>query len=268
MFSHHTEKLTVTIKPAAEFISTPREAQRSWWLHRAEELVDDLMHLDHLGPGLITGSDRPAIASEWRDSDAHYAVGELIIEGQQVMQGWETPLMHAMAGQVAGGGGDILEIGFGMGISATHMLNLGLRSYTVLEANQNVAQAFTSLQQQFPSTETKLILGPWQETLPTLGRYDGIFFDTYPANEEEYLDYVIGDVTYAAHFFPHAAAHLRPDGVFSYYSNEIDSLSRRHQRKLLEHFRSFSVEVVRDLRPPEDCNYWWSDSMAVVRAVK
>ena len=269
MFRHRSAKLSVIVEPADDFMRTPRESQRSWLLHRAgEELVDDLVHLDGLSADLVTGSDRPAIAGGWQDSDAHYAADELIIEGQQVMQDWEAPLMRAMATHVAAGGGDVLEIGFGMGISATFMQEFGIRSYTVLEANENVAQAFADWQNRFPDAKTTLVLGPWQQTLPALGLYDGIFFDTYPADENEYMEYVVDDVTFAAHFFPHAAAHLRPGGVFSYYSNEIDSLSRRHQRRLLEHFSSFAVEVVRGLEPPEDCHYWWSNSMAVVRAVK
>jgi guanidinoacetate N-methyltransferase len=269
VFRHRSAELAVTVEPADAFIRTPRPAQREWWLQRAgEELVDELTHLDRLSTNMVTGSDRPAIAGGWRDSDAHYAADELIIEGQQVMQDWEAPLMRAMAAQVAAGGGDILEIGFGMGISATYMQDIGIRSYTVLEANEDVAQAFADWQKTVPEADTKLILGPWQETLPALGLYDGIFFDTYPADETEYMQYVVEDVTFAAHFFAHAAAHLRPGGVFSYYSNEIDSLSRRHQRRLLEHFSGFSVEVVRGLVPPDDCTYWWSNSMAVVRAVR
>lgn len=269
MFRHHSAELTVTIEPADNFMRTPSPAQRVWFLYRAgDELVDDLKHLDLLSPGLVPGSDRPEMGGRWQDSDARYSADELMIEGQQVMQDWEAPLMRAMAVHVAAAGGDVLEIGFGMGISATFMQQFGVRSYTVLEANEDVAQRFKGWQRDFPDAKTSLILGRWQETLPTLGLYDGIFFDTYPANEGEYMDYVVSDVTFAAHFFPHAAAHLRSGGVFSYYSNEIDSLSRRHQRRLLEHFSSFSVEVVRGLTPPEDCNYWWNNSMTVVRAVK
>ena len=36
----------------------------------------------------------------------------------EVMMNWEDPLMSASAAYVCEGGGDILEIGFGMGISA------------------------------------------------------------------------------------------------------------------------------------------------------
>jgi guanidinoacetate N-methyltransferase len=37
---------------------------------------------------------------------------------------------------------------------------------------------------------------------------------------------------------------------------------------LFEHFSSVGVSLVRDLQPPADCQYWWADSMAVVKAIK
>ena len=40
---------------------------------------------------------------------------------ETVMHAWETPIMHRMAEWVCEDGGDIIEFGFGMGISATHI---------------------------------------------------------------------------------------------------------------------------------------------------
>ena len=51
--------------------------------------------------------------------EKHRLVDTLLKE--EVMHDWETPIMHRMAEFVCEEGGDIIEFGFGMGISATHM---------------------------------------------------------------------------------------------------------------------------------------------------
>ena len=82
------------------------------------------------------------------------------------------------------------------------------------------------------------------------------------------MKYVQESITFAEHFFPYASSHLNPGGSFTYFSNEIDSLSREHQRLLLKHFSSFSVHVV-TLNMPEDVkDIWWANSIVVVKAIK
>jgi guanidinoacetate N-methyltransferase len=184
------------------------------------------------------------------------------------MQEWERPLMKAMAEVTAGTHGDVLEIGFGMGISATYIQKCGVRSHTIVECNAGVAQVFSAWKRQYPEQDIRLIAGKWQDVTDQLGNYDGVFFDAYPLSEEDFIEHVINDVTFAEHFFSAASKCLRPGGVFTYYSNEIDSFSRTHQRRLLKFFKSFSLSVVEKLSPPPDCNYWWADSMVVVKAVK
>jgi hypothetical protein len=72
----------------------------------------------------------------------------------------------------------------------------------------------------------------------------------------------------AEDIFPIAAKCLRKGGIFTWYTNEIDSFSRRHQRLALKYFSSITLQVVKPLSPPEDCHYWWSDAMVAVKAVK
>ena len=82
------------------------------------------------------------------------------------------------------------------------------------------------------------------------------------------MKYVHGRATFAEHFFETASEHLRPGGVFTYFSNEIDSLGRGHQRALFKHFSSFSLKMIH-LELPDDINdTWWADSMVIVKAVK
>lgn len=252
-----------------EFIKPPQASQRNWVLTRAmEELAADLEALDAITKRFVDGSERKRIVENWAESQAKYDDTQLIIDGQQVMQDWERPYMEAMSKVVTETHGDVLEVGFGMAISATYIEAMGVKSYTVIEANDGVRSEFEKWKARYPGRDIRLVPGKWQDVIDDLGQFDGIFFDTYPLSEEEFTKYVVEDCTFAEHFFEPAARHLRDGGIFTYYSNEIDSMSRRHQRALFELFREVSMSVCKPLFPPEDCNYWWADSMIVTKCIK
>ncbi|HEX7333138.1 MAG TPA: amino acid adenylation domain-containing protein [Pyrinomonadaceae bacterium] len=262
--------VSVTLKDD-NFISPPRESQRSWLLRRAlNEFADDLVALDEASKRMVSGSARVHLQEEWKGSGAKYDDTQLIIQGQQVMQDWEHPLMKAMAEIVTESHGDILELGFGMAISATYIQQFGCRSYTVIEANEGVVEHFKKWKEQFPGRDINIIHSRWHDAVDKLEAesFDGIFFDTVPTDEEEYMREVIDNVVMAEDIFPAASRLLRKGGIFTWYTNEIDSFSRRHQRLALKYFSSVAVSVVKGLAPPEDCHYWWSDSMVAVKAVK
>ena len=252
-----------------QFISPPTAGQQNLVIGRAlEEMADDLEHLDRISKRFVSSSPRPAMQAGGADRESDYDESRLTIQGQHVMQNWEVPYMTAMAEVVSAAGGDVLEVGFGMGISADVIQQCGVRSHTIIEVNQGVQEHFDQWRGGYPERDIRLEIGRWQDVIDDLGEFDGIFFDTYPMTEEEYARYVIQDVTFANHFFDAAHRHLRDGGVLTYFSLEVDSVSRRHQRRLFELFDRVSLRVVRDLQPPEDCNYWWSDSMVVIEATK
>jgi guanidinoacetate N-methyltransferase len=260
--------ISVEIKDKA-FISPPQPSQQNWLIARAlEELADELEHLDTIAKQFISGSERKKIQAQWAESQAQYAASQLLIDEQQVMQEWERPYMEAMAEAATETHGDLLEVGFGMGISAAYIQAFGVRSHTIIECNKDVQLKFLEWSRHYADRDVRLVKGRWQDTIAALGAFDSIFFDTYPLSEAEFNQFVLEDVTFAAHFFATAAAHLRKGGSFTYYSNEIDTVSRRHQRCLLQHFNSVSMRVIRPLFPPPDCNYWWAQSMVLVRAIK
>jgi guanidinoacetate N-methyltransferase len=252
-----------------DFISPPDPAQKNWVITRAiEELADDLLHLDQASKRFVEGSKRKQIQEEWARSQAKYEDSQLIIDGQQVMQNWERPYMEAMARAATETHGDVLEVGFGMGISASYIQAFGVKSHTIIECNEDVKKQFEAWRVKYPGRKISLAFGKWQDVIDKLPTFDSVFFDTYPLSEEEFMEYVIKDVAFAAHFFEAAARHLEKGGVFTYYSNEIDSVSRRHQRRLFEYFESVTFSVVHPLFPPKDCQYWWADSIVLVRAIK
>jgi predicted O-methyltransferase YrrM len=255
-----TENFEIVLEVKSEdFIRPPRDAQRNSILNNAlNEFSDNLQALDKLAVRFVPG--KLQIALEDRT--------QKILTDEEIMEEWQIPLMQAMAEVVTETHGEILEIGFGYGVSATLIQEQGVRSHTMIECNDDVVKKFFEWKELFKENKIDLVHGLWQDTIDELGLFDGIFFHTYPLNEEEYMKYVHGRATFAEHFFETAAKHLHPGGVLTYFSNEIDSLGRGHQRALFKHFSSVTLKVI-NLELPDDINdTWWADSMVIVKAVK
>ena len=95
----------------------------------------------------------------------------------EVMMDWEDTIMSASAAYVCEGGGDILEIGFGMGISATYIQSHTINSHTIIENHPQIitkAQAWAA-----DKSNVTIIEGSWFDIKDTLSTYDGLFYDTW-----------------------------------------------------------------------------------------
>ncbi len=242
------------------FIRPPREAQRNWLLNRAvAEFNDDLNALDEIAKRFVTGSE----TVDHRD----HGVEQL--EEQEIMEDWQIPVMQAMASIVTEAHGDVLEVGFGRGVSSNLIQDGGVKSHTIIECNDHIMNNLHTWKDQRPGQDIRPVHGMWQDVTDQLEEYDGIFFHTYPLNDDEHEEYVVKSTTFAEHFFPTAAKHLRPGGVFTYLTNEIDSFSREHQRLVFKYFDSFTLKIVDGLELPEYCiDTLWADSMVVIKAIK
>ena len=255
-----TENFDIVLEIKSEdFIRPPRDSQRNALLNNAlSEFSENLQALDKLAARFVRGEAQISLDDRTQK----------ILSDDEIMEEWQIPLMQAMAEVVTESGSHILEVGFGRGVSATMIQEQNVLSHTIIECNDSVVERFVEWKESFKDKKINLVHGLWQDTIDDLGLFDGIFFHTYPLNEEEYMRNVHGRATFAEHFFETAAKHLHPGGVFTYFSNEIDSLGRGHQRALLKHFSSFSLKVI-DLELPDDINdTWWADSMVIVKAVK
>ncbi len=107
-------------------------------------------------------------------NEIYYSYGDLKFE---VMMDWEDSLMSASAAYVCEGGGDILEIGFGMGISAGYMHSHSIASHTIIENHPDVilkAQEWAN-----NKSNVTIITGSWYDIKDNLSTYDGIFYDTF-----------------------------------------------------------------------------------------
>ena len=242
------------------FIRPPREAQRNWLLNRAlNEFADDLHNLDDISSRFVGGSDEVLLEDRT----------QAVLDDQSIMEDWQIPVVRAMAKAVTESHGDILEVGFGRGVSSTCIQEEGARSHTIIECNDAIVADFERWRRRYPDEDIRLVHGRWQDVVDRLEQYDGVLFHTYPLNEQEFLEYVVQSVTFAEHFFPTAAEHLRPGGVFTYLTNESESLSRGHQRLVLRYFGSFTLSRIGPLALPADSkDDLWADSMVVIKAIK
>ena len=93
------------------------------------------------------------------------------------MMDWEAPIMSASAAYICQNGGDILEIGFGMGISAGYIQSHSINSHTIIENHPDVipkAQAWAS-----GKSNVTIVTGSWYDVKNDLSTYDGLFYDTW-----------------------------------------------------------------------------------------
>jgi amino acid adenylation domain-containing protein len=270
LLTRESPQVSVSLRVAEGFVNPPSPSQRNWILRRSlDELVDDIVHMHGVSRRFVSGSQRVPISGDWQRSHAHFAHSELIVEGQQVMQDWERPLMKEMAKiATTTARGHVLEIGFGMGISATYIQERGVASHTIVECNGDVVRALVKWRKGYPQRDVRIVQGRWQDVVAGLGSFDSVLFDAYPMSEAEFTEHVIEQITFAESFFQTAFDCLRAGGVFTYYTNEIDSFSRKHQRALFKYFDSVTLKVIGPLHPPQTSHYWWADSMVAVCATK
>ena len=252
--------ITVQIKNE-DFIRPPRDSQRNWLLNKAlAEFAQDLGALHESAAGFVPGADTGLLSGDRTQTE---------LADEEIMEDWQRPIMQAMADIVTETRGDVLEIGFGRGVASTMIQERGVRSHTIIKCNDSIVRRFEAWRDQYPGADIRIVHGLWQDVLDDLGRFNAIFFHTYPLNESELVEQIVESTTFADHFFPHAAAHLEHGGVFTYLSNEVDSLSRQHQRLLFRHFSSIEIRIIESLQIPADVrDAWWSDSMAAVKAVR
>ena len=252
---HKNFDLQLEIKKQ-DFIGPPREAQRHWLLNKMmSEFVDDLVELDAVAEQFVPGTD------EGVDLDR----GSAMLDDRDIMEDWQIVLMEAMVAEIVEEGGGILEVGFGRGIAADMIQQKGAGNHVIIECNPHVLRRFDEWVIGYPDQRIEIVPGKWEDTIASLGKFDGILFHTYPLSENEVIERVHQAATFAEHFFDVAIQHLNLGGKFTYVTNERNSLSRGHQRALLNRFSRVNLRLLRELLLPPDTRdaLWWDQTVVV-----
>ena len=98
-------------------------------------------------------------------------------QGAEVMMSWEAPIMEKSAEFICHNSGDVLEIGFGMGICSDYIQEQKPKSHTIVEVHPQVLEKLYTWAED--KENINIVSGDWCANLAQLGTYDGIYFDTY-----------------------------------------------------------------------------------------
>ena len=96
--------------------------------------------------------------------------------GMEVMMSWEAPIMEKSAEYICQSKGDVLEIGFGMGICADYIQAQGVNSHTIVEIHPQIIDKLKVWAED--KSNVTIVEGDWY-SVEGLSTYDGIFLDTY-----------------------------------------------------------------------------------------
>ena len=141
--------------------------------------------------------------------------------GAEVMMDWEAIIMEKSAEYICHNSGDVLEIGFGMGICSDYIQAQGVNSHTIVEIHPQIIEKLKVWAED--KSNITIIEGDWND-VNGLSTYDGIFIDTY------------GDDNWNS--FKSFALNKAKDGAKITYWNNFDSENNEHS------FDSISFESI------------------------
>eukprot|EP00928_Gymnodinium_smaydae_P068457 TRINITY_DN515_c0_g1_i1.p1 TRINITY_DN515_c0_g1~~TRINITY_DN515_c0_g1_i1.p1 ORF type:complete len:279 (+),score=59.73 TRINITY_DN515_c0_g1_i1:68-838(+) len=204
----------------------------------------------------------PEMMKTWQEQPVSVDDKYLKIMGHPVMEAWETPYMHRLAEIATSKGGKVLELGFGMAISATAIQSHPIAEHHIIEANNQQVERAKKWAETTAKSKVEILHGFSWDVSPTLadGTYDGILYDTYPLKEgaacKHHLD-----------FISEAARLLKPGGIFTYFCNEDVDITAE-ERTMLED-AGFDVTTEQCPVPtPEDCQYWRAKTIVAPICIK
>lgn len=140
-----------------------------------------------------TYNPQDSIFSKGLNHNLEYGIDELGNEilvkntsqgNEQVMMEWEIPYMQACIDELYPEG-DVLEVGFGMGYSASTIQEYKPKSHTIIECHPTVLKEAKKWRKEYPDSDIRIIEGTWQENFEKLGIFDQIFFDDHGLRVDE-----------------------------------------------------------------------------------
>lgn len=174
----------------------------------------------------------------------------------QVMMEWEKPYMETCI-ELLKPSGKVLEIGFGLGYSATKICTYEeVTEYNVIECSPVVWEKFETWKQEQqhkrPDLKINIIKGRWQDIMDILEIYNSVFFDDY--TYETTIDSIERFQTFCKEII---LRHSKIGTRLSVYSTTNNFEIYKKMDFLNVEVHTFPINI------PEYCNYARGDKMYI-----
>ena len=128
-------------------------------------------------------------------------------DGKAIMMDWETSWMEDTAKIICKKGGNILNIGHGMGIVDNFIQSHSPNTHTIIEPHIDVLDQMKK-NGWFSIPNVRVLQSKWQDCINNIGPFDGIYIDTWgPQNDQSLI----------THLIPSLHRLLKVGGVFSWW---------------------------------------------------
>ncbi|AXI61430.1 hypothetical protein DLD99_13435 [Pseudomonas kribbensis] len=135
--------------------------------------------------------------TDYLEAEALYSEQSLRIGESYVMHEWERPLIRRMVDDLALTHKDeVLEVGFGMGISATMIQQALPARHTIVEPHPTVLQR--AREWKSGRLGVQLVPGYWQSLEGTHKRFSAIFFDPFSDDMGSVIEENLGFIKFAS----------------------------------------------------------------------
>tara|TARA_Y100000389_G_C17387388_1_gene477847 strand:+ start:541 stop:1167 length:627 start_codon:yes stop_codon:yes gene_type:complete len=174
------------------------------------------------------------INPDYHNEKLTYTDDNLLLDsnGSAIMMGWEKNIMKYSAFEVCKNGGDILNIGFGLGFIDNYIQNWSPKTHWIIESHPDVQRKMIE-DGWLKKENVKVIFKPWQEVIKHLPKFDGIYFDTWLESQME--------------FDKNVKNLLKPKGIYSFFNNPnggvINNIAKQSYNILNKDFDITPIEI-------------------------
>lgn len=154
--------------------------------------------------------------------------------GDAVMMEWERDWMKESADIVCKSGGDILNIGHGLGLVDSYIQEHNPKSHTIIEIHPQVHEY---MRENGWYEKAKVIESDWRVVIDKIKSFDGIYYDTWSNNWNDFENGLLNKLPYI----------LNKNGIFSFwyhYDKESERLNKICNKHKLEiSYKKISVDI-------------------------